>query len=54
MAKKKKIKHPKQRDPYILAHIKGEISLSTKSESKKKKKYTRKNKHKGHRGHRDD
>jgi len=35
-----------KRDYNILLHIKGEINLSTKTESKKKPKYTRKNKHK--------
>lgn len=36
----------KQRDGNILAHIRREINLSTRSESVKKKKYTRKTKHK--------
>ena len=35
-----------KRDGNILAHIKREINLSTRSESAKKKKYTRKSKHK--------
>jgi len=36
----------KKRDGNILADIKREINLSTRSESIKKKKYTRKSKHK--------
>ena len=45
MSKKPKGKNKntqKQRDGNILAHIKREINLSTRSVSTKKKKYTRK------------
>jgi len=53
MAKKPKGKNKntqKKRDRNILAHIKREINLSTRSESTKKKKYTRKTKHKSKQG----
>jgi len=49
MSKKPKGKNKnthKKRDGNILAHIRREINLSTRSESAKKKKYTRKSKHK--------
>jgi hypothetical protein len=46
MAKKKKTKI-KKRNLDVIMHIKGEINLSTRSESNKKNKYNRKNKHKG-------
>jgi len=43
----KKKNELRARNPYKLAALRGEISLSTKSESLKKKKYSRKTKHKG-------
>ena len=43
---KKSNKNQVQRDGNILAHIRREINLSTRSESAKDKKYTRKSKHK--------
>jgi hypothetical protein len=44
--KSKSKNNQKRRDGNILAHIKREINLSTRSESVGKKKYTRKTKHK--------
>ena len=54
MGKKPKGKNKntqKKRDGNILAHIRGEINLSTRSESSGTKKYTRKTKHKSNQGY---
>lgn len=45
--KGKKKNTQKKRDGNILAHVRGEINLNTRSESVGKKKYSRKEKHKG-------
>lgn len=50
MAKKKRKKNKKNslkvRNPYRILQDRGELNLSTRSESKNKPKYTRKEKHK--------